>query len=74
MLGYVAPQQRDVISLRNWIDSNGCIAREETAYLNATENDLLCVAPQTDGPLIQVELFLQTIIIFFCDILGTVRI
>jgi hypothetical protein len=42
MLSYEAAKPRDISSLQNWVDGNGCIAREETAYL-ARHKDLLSV-------------------------------
>ncbi|KAK4170902.1 hypothetical protein QBC36DRAFT_250540 [Triangularia setosa] len=39
---------RDVANLQNWVDGNGCIARQETAYLARAE-DLLSVASPDDG-------------------------
>ncbi|KAK4457493.1 hypothetical protein QBC42DRAFT_317963, partial [Cladorrhinum samala] len=39
---------RNVASLQNWVDGNGCIARRETAYLART-HDLVSVASLDDG-------------------------
>ncbi|KAK3984183.1 hypothetical protein QBC44DRAFT_337438 [Cladorrhinum sp. PSN332] len=39
---------RDVANLQNWVDGNGCIARQETAYLARAE-DLLSIASPDDG-------------------------
>lgn len=48
VLGLEVASHRDVVSLQNWVDGNGCIARQETAYLAQTE-DLLTIASPDDG-------------------------
>ncbi|KAM4057150.1 hypothetical protein HRG_014836 [Hirsutella rhossiliensis] len=48
VIGFEAASRRDITNLRNWVDGNGCIAREETAYLAQTE-DLLSVAVTDDS-------------------------
>jgi hypothetical protein len=48
VLGLEAASHRDMVNLQNWVDGNGCIAREETAYLAQAE-DLLRVASPDDG-------------------------
>ncbi|KAK0717750.1 caspase domain-containing protein [Lasiosphaeria miniovina] len=39
---------RDVASLQDWVDGNGCIARQETAYLSRAR-DLVSVTSPDDG-------------------------
>ncbi|KAK0714197.1 caspase domain-containing protein [Lasiosphaeria miniovina] len=48
VLGLEDASHRDVASLQNWVDGNGCIARRETAYL-ACAQDLASVASPDDG-------------------------
>ncbi|KAK3385190.1 hypothetical protein B0H63DRAFT_180145 [Podospora didyma] len=48
VLGLEDAPYRDVASLQNWVDGNGCIARRETAYL-ARAQDLVSVASPDDG-------------------------
>lgn len=37
ILSLETARPRNVSSLRNWINGNGCVAREETAYLARSE-------------------------------------
>jgi hypothetical protein len=62
MLGYQAPKRADVRSLKNWMENNSCLATDETAYLS--KPDLLCPATASDDPLVQVELLLESVVIF----------
>ena len=62
MLNHESAQPSNVDSLRNWIQTTGCLSRDETAYLGA-EDDLLCVATQTDTFLLRLELLLDRALI-----------
>lgn len=57
--------------MRNWIENTGCLAREETAYLDSDE-DLLCVAIQSESLLVRLELLLERLLIFWCEYVGRV--
>ncbi|KAH8589139.1 hypothetical protein B0O99DRAFT_637335 [Bisporella sp. PMI_857] len=58
MLNHESAQPLNVASLQNWVQSTGCLSRDETAYLGA-EEDLICVAAQTDTFLVRLELLLE---------------
>jgi len=45
---------RDVTSLTNWLDGNGCVAREEAAYLYSS-GDLASLASPSDNAIAQLE-------------------
>jgi hypothetical protein len=62
MLNHESAQPLNVASLRNWIQTTGCLSRDETAYLSA-EEDLLCVATQTDTFLLRLELLIERALI-----------
>ena len=62
MLAYQPAETANVKSLRNWIENTSSIASSETAYLS-TEQDLLSVCPESDDPLLQIELFLEQLIV-----------
>jgi hypothetical protein len=71
MVNYQSPQPRDTANLRNWIENTGCLAREETAYLGS-DDDLLCVAIQSESLLVRLELLLERLWIFWCEYVGRV--
>ncbi|KAI1357171.1 hypothetical protein F5Y08DRAFT_354660 [Xylaria arbuscula] len=48
VLSYEPASRRDIMNLRNWVDGNGCIARDETTYLIRAD-DLLSVAHPDDS-------------------------
>jgi hypothetical protein len=73
MLNHQIAQPRDTASLRNWIENTACLARDETAYLDFGE-DLLCIAMQSDGFLVRLELLLERLLIFWCECVGRVSI
>ncbi|KAF2495500.1 hypothetical protein BU16DRAFT_561784 [Lophium mytilinum] len=50
VLGLERPNRRDIANLENWIDSTGCLARQETAYLGKGE-DLATLASPADRAL-----------------------
>lgn len=49
---------RDIVSLQNWVEATGCLAREETAYL-AFYSDLVSLAPVGDGAVLQLETWVE---------------
>ncbi|KAK1993570.1 hypothetical protein LX36DRAFT_693638 [Colletotrichum falcatum] len=55
-------QKRDLTSLQNWIEGNGCIARAESAYLTQ-ERDLMSLGPVSDGAIVHLEAWLEDRII-----------
>ncbi|KIW19097.1 hypothetical protein PV08_03389 [Exophiala spinifera] len=52
------------VSLQNWVSSNGCIAREETEYLQYAR-DLISLAPAKDGAMASLESRVEDIFIRF---------
>lgn len=64
ILGLEAASPRDVSNLRNWVDGNACLARQETAYLTRDE-DLLTVAPSRDRSVMNVEAWVEDCLIRF---------
>ncbi len=72
MLGYEAAPHRDVVSLQNWVDGNGCIAREETAYLARTE-DLLCVGSPDDNAVAWLGALVEECRVYFRERFNRVR-
>ena len=60
--------RRDVRSLRNWIASNPCLARDDSTYLN--REDLFSMA-EHDGAISGLEGFVEDLVIkFFSRILN----
>ncbi|KAK2009605.1 hypothetical protein LZ32DRAFT_589796 [Colletotrichum eremochloae] len=51
-------QKRDLASLQNWMEGNGCIARAESAYLTQ-ERDLMSLGPVGDGAILHLEAWLE---------------
>lgn len=58
MLQFEGAGARDVTSLQNWLDGNGCIARDETAYLDH-DRDLFSLAPTTDNAMVRFEAWVE---------------
>jgi hypothetical protein len=58
ILGYEPPKPRDVLNLQNWINGNGCIAREETAYLDHSK-DLLSISFREDSAVTWLEALVE---------------
>ncbi|KAH6646595.1 hypothetical protein BKA67DRAFT_580038 [Truncatella angustata] len=66
MLNFPPASRRDVESLANWVNNNGCLSWEETEYLTRC-NDLLSVAPtdtQTSGP---IETWMEGVLVRFFE-------
>jgi hypothetical protein len=49
----------DITSLRNWLDGNGCLAREESAYLETNHSELVSLAPVADNATLQLEAWVE---------------
>jgi len=58
MLSLSPAQQRDVESLKNWLDGNGCLTREESVYL-AHHGELVALAPAGDSAILQLEAWVE---------------
>ena len=58
-------------SLQNWLSGTGCLAREETAYLEHRE--LVSLAPAGDGAMVQLEAWVETQLIRFYSGFRKVR-
>ena len=56
---------RDVTSLRNWVNGNGCLNREETEYL-AHEQELVRLASSKDGATKQFEDWVEDLCVRYC--------
>lgn len=57
--------------MQNWVDGNGCIAREETDYL-ACRKDLLSVTVPDDSALTWLETSVENSLIRFSKWFGRV--
>lgn len=58
MLSLGPAQKRDVESLQNWLDGNGCLTREECAYLEH-DRELVSLAPAGDCAISQFEAWVE---------------
>ncbi len=58
MLALSPAQPRDVESLQNWLDGNGCLAEEESAYL-AHRGELVSLTPAADNAVLQLETWVE---------------
>ena len=72
ILGYESANTRDVQNLQNWVDGKGCIAREETAYLQSNE-ELLTLRCSYDSAVIRLETIVEDSIIRLHSCFGRVR-
>jgi len=73
MLNHESAQPINVASLQNWIQTTGCLSRGETEYLDA-EEDLFCVATQTDTFVLRLELLVERVLVSGWTSLGRVSI
>jgi hypothetical protein len=64
VLLFESPLPLHVSSIENWLEGNGCIARDETKFLDH-EDDLLTIAPVEDGVLRWLELLVSASLAFF---------
>lgn len=55
---------RDVLSLRNWLDANGCISGPEIEYLDH-ERDLISLGRSQDNATRSVETWLEDKLILY---------
>lgn len=69
VLGFEAASHRDRVNLQNWVDGNGCIAREETAYLARTE-DLVSVASLDDSAVMWLGSLAEDGRVYFRECFG----
>ena len=58
MLQFEGAMSRDITSLRNWLEGNGCISRAETAYLDH-DQDLFSLAPPADSASFRFEAWVE---------------
>jgi len=58
MLKSEAAKPRNVRSLQNWVNGNGCLSWEETAYLTHC-NDLRSVVPSEDSTAVRFETWVE---------------
>ncbi|KAM5352923.1 hypothetical protein ACJ41O_005645 [Fusarium nematophilum] len=58
VLGFGAAETRDAQSLRNWLDGNGCLARDETSYLTHGR-DLFSLVPTADSAVTLLENWIE---------------
>jgi hypothetical protein len=63
--------ERDIGSIQNWIEGTGCIARDESAFLEK-ENDLFNLASPRDYAIANLEPVIETIVMYFCKWLKKV--
>ncbi|KAI0193864.1 hypothetical protein F4808DRAFT_475170 [Astrocystis sublimbata] len=56
---------RDCLSLRNWLEGNGCVSRLETAYLE-NEADLMNLVGPGDRATSQLEAWIEDKLIDYC--------
>ncbi len=71
ILGFEAARPRDVLSLQNWVNGNGCIAREETAYPERGE-ELLSVSSSDDRAITWLEILVGGILVRLSECIGQV--
>ena len=72
MLGFEAASHRDRANLQNWVDGNGCIARDETEYLART-GDIVSVACPDDSAVMWLGLLAEDGRVYFRECFGQVR-
>ena len=58
MLESRAADARNIRGLQNWVNGNGCLSWEETAYLTRC-NDLLSIVPPEDGTAVRFEIWVE---------------
>ncbi|KAF2258467.1 hypothetical protein CC78DRAFT_594984 [Lojkania enalia] len=58
MLECEAAKPRNVRSLQNWVNGNGCLSREETNYLTRC-NDLRSIASSEDSAVVRFEAWVE---------------
>ncbi|KAK4161143.1 hypothetical protein QBC43DRAFT_324188 [Cladorrhinum sp. PSN259] len=63
-LGFQPASPRAMFSLKNWVKGNGCLAREETEYLDCT-TDLVSLCPAKDMAVTRLEAWVEDVLIRF---------
>jgi hypothetical protein len=71
ILSFEAAPRRAVSNLQNWVDGNGCIARDETAYLGRG-SDLLSVATSDDNIIRWLEALIEDSRVYLRERFGRV--
>ena len=71
ILGFEAARPRDVLNLQNWVNGSGCIAREETAYLQNCR-ELLSVNSLDDHAITWLEILVGGILVQLSKCFGKV--
>jgi len=67
---HVAP--RDISSLRNWLEKQGCLVENETRYLER-ENDMISLASSNDLAMKQLEDWIEDQLIQYWTGFRSVR-
>ncbi|KAK5651860.1 hypothetical protein OQA88_11629 [Cercophora sp. LCS_1] len=63
VLGFESPEPQHVLSLRNWLEGNGCIAREESRFLEHSD-DLFTLSRSNDGVVSWLERIVSKLLAF----------
>ena len=64
--------KRNIKSVRNWVEGNGCIVREETAFLDKPL-DLVSTSKVNDDAILRLESQVEALAVGFCQYFGLVR-
>jgi hypothetical protein len=72
VLSFEAARPQAISNLQNWVSGNGCIAREETAYLDYSR-ELLGVASPDDTVMIGLETVVENCLNRLCQCFNQVR-
>lgn len=71
ILNYAHAKPRNILSLQNWINGNGCIARDETAYLTRC-SDLIALNSSHDSATERLEDWIEDKLVRFCKLVRKV--
>lgn len=63
-MGFESPESQHILSLQNWLKGNGCVAREETQFLEHS-GDLFTLSLPNDGVISWLEEFVSSSLVFF---------
>jgi hypothetical protein len=55
-LQFGPPEDRDTESLKNWLNGNGCLARNEASYLTH-DSDLVTLSPSSDNAIRRIQIW-----------------
>lgn len=66
-----APPKRNIQSVRNWVEGNGSIVREETAYLEKSL-DLVSASRMDDDALSRLQTQVEVMAVRVYQVLGLV--